>query len=141
MKQATMQLLQHQNQINVHNLNNVRCEVRRHFRKKFLNAKNDEFDTMSKIKKYQRLLEGISDFKNIYRFRTIIVRNKKGDLVTDCHRILASQRNYFSQQLNVHGVNDVRQTDIHTAEPPVPERSAFDLEMAIEKLERHIARY
>jgi len=38
--------------------------------------------------------------------------------------------------LNVHGVNDVRQTEIHTAEPLVPEPSAFEVEMAIEKLKR-----
>jgi predicted alpha/beta-hydrolase family hydrolase len=36
--------------------------------------------------------------------------------------------------LNVHGVKDVRQTEIHTAEPPVPESSATDFEMAFEKL-------
>jgi hypothetical protein len=35
--------------------------------------------------------------------------------------------------LNVQGVNDVRQTEIHTAEPLVPERSAFEVEWAIEK--------
>jgi hypothetical protein len=38
--------------------------------------------------------------------------------------------------LNVHEVNDVRQTEIHTAEPPVPEPRAFEFEMAIEKLKR-----
>jgi hypothetical protein len=37
----------------------------------------------------------------------------------------------------VHGVNDVRQTEIHTAQPLVPEPSAFEVEMAAEKLKRH----
>jgi hypothetical protein len=41
--------------------------------------------------------------------------------------------------LNEHGVNDVRQTEIHTAEPIVPELSAFEFETAIEKLKRHIS--
>jgi len=36
--------------------------------------------------------------------------------------------------LNVHTVNDVRQTEIHTAEPLEPEPSAFEIELAIEKL-------
>jgi hypothetical protein len=36
--------------------------------------------------------------------------------------------------LNVHGDNDVRQTEIHTAEPLVPEPSVLDLKMAIGKL-------
>ena len=45
--------------------------------------------------------------------------------------------NHFSQLQNVHGVNDVRQTEIQTAEPLVPEPSAFGVELATEKLKRH----
>jgi len=44
---------------------------------------------------------------------------------------------HFSQPLNIHGVNDVRQTEIHTAKPLVPELSAFDFDLAIEKLKNH----
>jgi len=65
------------------------------------------------------------------------VKDDKGDLIAGCHSILARWRNYFSQILNVHGVNDVRQTEIHTAEPLVPEASAFEVELAIEKLKSH----
>jgi hypothetical protein len=43
----------------------------------------------------------------------------------------------FSQLLNVHGVNDIRYTEIHTAEPLVPEPSTVEFEMAIEKLKKH----
>jgi hypothetical protein len=63
-----------------------------------------------------------------------------GDLVTDCHSILARSRNNFSQLLSVHGVTDVRQTKIHAAEPLGPELSAFEVELAIEKLKSHITR-
>ena len=56
---------------------------------------------------------------------------EKGDMVTDCHSILARWRNHFSQLLNVHGVNDVRQTEMHAAEPLVPEPSNFEVEVAI----------
>ena len=38
--------------------------------------------------------------------------------------------------MNVQGVNDVRQTKIHTAEQLVPEPSAFEFELSIEKLKR-----
>jgi hypothetical protein len=38
---------------------------------------------------------------------------------------------------NVHGDNDVRQTEIQTADPLVPEPSAFDVVMGIENLKRH----
>jgi hypothetical protein len=39
--------------------------------------------------------------------------------------------------LNVCGVNDVRQTEVHTAVPLVPEPSDSEVEIAIEKLKRH----
>jgi len=35
-----------------------------------------------------------------------------------------------------HGVNDARQTEIHTAEPLVPEPIAFEVELAIEKIKK-----
>jgi len=38
--------------------------------------------------------------------------------------------------LNVHEDNDVRQTEIHTVEPLVPEPSAFEVELAIGKLKK-----
>jgi len=65
------------------------------------------------------LYRDISDFKKGYQPRTNVVKDDKGDLVLDYHSILARWRNYFSQIPNVHGVNDVRQTAIHKAEPLV----------------------
>ena len=50
-------------------------------------------------------------------------------------------RQKYTQQnnlpLHVHWVNDVRHTDIHTAEPVVPEPSAFEVGLVIEKLKSH----
>jgi hypothetical protein len=43
----------------------------------------------------------------------------------------------FNQILYVHGFSDVRQAEIHTAEPPVPEPSALEVELGIEKLKVH----
>jgi len=83
------------------------------------------------------LCRGISDFKKGYQPRSDVVQDEKGDLVTDSHSILARWRNHFFQLFNVRGVSDVRQTEIHTAEPQVLESSAFEVEMAIEKLKRH----
>jgi hypothetical protein len=65
------------------------------------------------------------------------VKDDKGDLVADSKSILAWWRKYFSQLLNVYGVNDVRQTEIHTEEPLVPEPSASEFVLAIEKLKSH----
>ena len=58
-------------------------------------------------------------------------------MVTDCHSILATWKDHFSHTFNVHGVNDVSQTEMHRAEPLVPEPSAFEFVMAIDKLQRH----
>jgi len=83
------------------------------------------------------LYRGISDLKKGYQPSTNIVKDDTGDLVADFHSILARWRNYFSQILNVHGVNDVRQTQIHRTEPLVPEPSATEVELAIEMLKSH----
>ena len=49
---------------------------------------------------------------------------------------MARWRNYFSQLFNVHGVKDVGQTEIHTAEPVVYEPSASEVELAIDKIKK-----
>jgi hypothetical protein len=67
-----------------------------------------------------------------HQTRTHILKDdEKGDLVADSHSILARWRNYFSQLLNVHGVNNVRQAEIHTAELLVPEPSVSEIKLAI----------
>jgi len=83
------------------------------------------------------LHRGINDFKKGYQPRCNIVKDEKGDLVADCHSIVARWRNYFSQLFNAHGFKDVGQAEIHTAEPLVPEPSASDIELAIDKLKSH----
>jgi hypothetical protein len=40
----------------------------------------------------------------------------------------------YAMNMKEHGDNDVRETEIHTAEPLVPELSAFEFEMTIENL-------
>ena len=79
------------------------------------------------------MYRGINDFKKGFQPRTIIVKEEKGDLVADSHSIMVTWRNYISQLLNVHGYDDVRQAEI----PLLPEPSAFDIELAIEKLKSH----
>jgi len=138
-KQAKMQWVQDPNQSNVDNRNNIRLEASRHFRnknKEYLKAKVYELETNSKIRNIWDLCRDIIDLKKGYQPTTNIVTDEKGGFFTDCHSILARRSNHFSQLFHVHGVNDVRQAEIHTAEPLVPEPSAFDVEMAVEKLKR-----
>jgi hypothetical protein len=130
--------MQYPNQSNIQNVNNVRRDASRHIKNKnkaYLKVKIEELETNSKIKNVRDLYRSISDFKKGYQPRTSTVRDEKDDLVTESHSSLARWRNYFSQLLNVqHGVNEGRQAEIHTVEPLVPEPSAFEVELAIEKL-------
>jgi hypothetical protein len=66
-----------------------------------------------------------------------LVKDKRGDLLEDPHKILNRWKNYFCQLLNVHGAGGVRQTEIHTAESSVPETSASEAEVAVGKLKRY----
>jgi hypothetical protein len=66
-----------------------------------------------------------------------MVKADNGDLLADSHSILNRWKIYLCQLLNIHGVNDVRQTEIHTAEPLVPEPSSSEVEIANEKLKRY----
>jgi hypothetical protein len=66
------------------------------------------------------------------------VKDEKGDLAVDCHSILARWRNKYSRLFNLYGVNDVRQKEIHTEKPLVPEPSAFEVEVSIEKINPRI---
>jgi len=91
----------------------------------------------SKIQNIRDLYRGISDFKKGYQPRCNIVKDEKGDLVADSHSVVAGWKNYFSQLFNSHGVTDVGQAEIHTAEPLVPEPSASEFELAINKLKSH----
>ena len=51
-------------------------------------------------------------------------------------------RNNFSQLFNVkHGVKDVGQVEVPTADPLVPKPSDFEVELAIDKLKRHKSLY
>jgi hypothetical protein len=87
-----MQWLQNSNQSNADNLNNVRREASRHFRnkeKEYLKAKINELETNSKNKNIRDLYRGINDFKKGYQPRTNVVKDEKGDLVADCHSIVA----------------------------------------------------
>jgi hypothetical protein len=57
------------------------------------------------------------------------VKDENGYLFADSHNILNSWKNCFSQFLNVCRVSDVRQIEIHTAEPLGPDPSPFEVEV------------
>ena len=132
-----MQWVQDSCQSNVDNMNSVGREVSRHFRnkkKEYIRAKIEGLEVNSKIHNIWDLYRGIKDFKMGYHPRCSIVKDEKCDKIADRHSIVVRWRNYFSQLFNVHGVKDVGQAETHTAEPLVPEPSAFEAELAIGNL-------
>jgi UDP:flavonoid glycosyltransferase YjiC (YdhE family) len=135
-----MQWMQDPSQNNIVNLTKVRRDDSRHLRSKkkaYRKAKIEELETNSKLKNVKDLYRGINNFKKGYQPRTSIVKDEQGDLVVDSHSILVRWRNYFAQKLNVHGVNDVRQAEIHTAELLVPQLGVSEFEFVIEKPKSH----
>jgi hypothetical protein len=70
----------------------------------------NELETNSKNENIRGLYIGINEFMKSYRSRTKVVKDENGDLLAYSHNILKREETYFCQLLNVHGVNDARQT-------------------------------
>jgi hypothetical protein len=66
-----------------------------------------------------------------------LVKDERGNLLADPHKTLNRWKNYLCQLLNVHRAGGVRQSEIHTAKPFVPEPSASEIEVATGKLKRY----
>lgn len=66
----------------------------------------------------------------------ILVKDQKGDVLADSPSMFNGWKNCICQLMNVHGVNNVKQTKIHTAELLVHKPRASEIEMATEKLRR-----
>jgi hypothetical protein len=104
---SKFQWLQDTSEINGDNLNNVRCEARRHFKNKKREYPKDKINELamnSKNKYIKDLYRGINEFKRGYQPRNNLV--KDGDLLAGSQNILNRWKKYFPQLLNVH-VSDV----------------------------------
>jgi hypothetical protein len=126
--------------VNEDNLSDVRREASRHCRKKkreYLKDKINDLESNSKHKNIRDLYRGTNKFKKGYQPRTNLVKDERGDLLADPHKILNRWKNCFCQLLNVHRAGGVKQTEMHTAEPSVPEPTVSEVEVAIGKLKRY----
>jgi len=103
----------------------------------YLKNKINELETDKKNKNIRDLYRGMNWFKKRYQARTDIIKDEKGNLLTDSHSVLNRWKNFFNKALNVHGVHDVRHMDIYTAEPLVPEPSLVQVEISIGKLKSY----
>jgi prolipoprotein diacylglyceryltransferase len=87
--------------------------------------------------KISEICRGINEFKEGYQLRINIIKDENGNLLADPQSVLNRWKNFFNQVINVHGVHDVRQMDIHTAEQSVPEPSLVEVEIVIGKLKSY----
>jgi hypothetical protein len=73
------------------------------------------------------------EIKKGYQPRLNIIKDEKGNLLADPLSVLNRWKHFFSEMPNVRCVHNVRQKDIQTAEPLVPEPSLVEVEIAIGK--------
>jgi hypothetical protein len=122
-KQVKLQWLQDPSEINGDKLNSVRRETSRYFKNKkreYLKGKINELETNSKNKNIRDLYRAINEFRRGYQPRSNLVKKRNGELIADSNTIVNRWKSYFFKLLNAHNVSDVKQIDIHTAEPLVP---------------------
>jgi hypothetical protein len=99
-----------------------------------LKGKINKLETNNKNKNIRDLYRGIKEFKKGYQPRINIIKDENGNLLADPQSVLNRWKNFFHQVLNIQEVHDVRQMDIHTTEPLMPEPSLVEVEIAIGKL-------
>jgi hypothetical protein len=102
-----------------------------------MKGKINELETNNKNKNIRDLYRGINEFKEGYQPRINIIKEQNGNLIADPQSVLNKWKNFFNQVLNIHGVHDIKQMDIHMAEPLVPEPSLVEEEIAIGKLKSY----
>jgi hypothetical protein len=131
--------LQNPSQINGDNLRNLRCETSRTFRKKkreYLKGKINELETNNN-KKLRYLYIGINEFKKGYQPKINIIKDENSSLLADTQSVLNRWKNFINLVLNIRGVHNVRQMDVHMAELLVPEPSLVKVEVAVGKLKSY----
>jgi hypothetical protein len=132
--------LQNPSQINGNDLQNLRRETSRTFRNKkreYLKGKINELETNNKNKNIRDLCRGINEFKKGCQPRINIIKDGNGNLLADLQSVLKRWKNFFNQVINVRGIHNVRQKDIHMTEPLGPESSLVGVELAIGKLKSY----
>jgi hypothetical protein len=83
-KQAKLQWLQDPSEASEDNLNVIRREASRHFRKKereYLKGKINELESNSKNKNTRDLYRVINEFKKGYQPRTNLVKDQRGNFI------------------------------------------------------------
>jgi hypothetical protein len=98
-KQGNLQWLQNASKISGGNLQNLRCEITRKFRRKkreYLKGKINELEIKINKKNIRDLHRGINEFKKGYQPRINIVKDENGNLIADPQNVLNRWKNIFS---------------------------------------------
>jgi hypothetical protein len=126
--------------VNEGTLTNVRREASRYIRnrkREYLKDRINKLGSNGKNKNIRDLYRGINEFKKAYQPRTNLVKDLRGDLLAEPHKIFNRWNKCLSQLLNVSQIRGVKQAEMHTAQPFVPEASASEVEVAAGKLKSH----
>jgi hypothetical protein len=83
------------------------------------------------------LYRGINEFKEGFQPKITAIKDENDNVLVDPRSVLIRWKNFINQVLNVHGVHNVRQRDIHMTEPLVPEPSLDEMEIATGKLKNY----
>jgi hypothetical protein len=121
-------------------MNNIGHEASRHFgnkMKEYLKDKTKELAMSSKNKNINGLYRGINEFKRDYQPISNLVKDENGNLLTKAHYILNKVEELLLSVMNVHSVTDVRQIEIYTAEPLIPNTGSLETEIAIAKFKNY----
>jgi hypothetical protein len=71
-------------------------------KRQYLKDRFNDLEWNSKNKNIRDLYRGITEFKKGYQPRTNLVKDKRGDLLADSHKLLTRQKNYFCQILKMY---------------------------------------
>jgi hypothetical protein len=75
-------------------------------------VKINKLETNDKNKNIRDLYTGTNEFKKGYQPLINIIKDEICNLLADPQSVLSRWKDFFNQELNVHGVHDVRQQDI-----------------------------
>jgi hypothetical protein len=93
-------------------------------------------DLQTETTNMKYIFKSINGFKRCYQPESNSISGENGDLANS-HKISNRCKNFFCCLLTVHDVNDVRQSEIYTADLLMPRHISFWIEIPIEKMKRH----
>jgi hypothetical protein len=91
----------------------------------------------SKNKNIRDLYGGINECEKGSQPKYNLVDDENGDLLPDTHNILNMFKNCFSHLLNICNIRDIKQKEVHLAEPLAHGPNCLEVEIGIAKLKRY----